>query len=551
MSALLTPEPQVLSTLNADGSRRWLKPRLAPGRFWHMRRITAYFLLAVFTLTPYIHINGKPAVLADIINREFTFFGKTFLPTDSLLLALLVVGGFITIFFLTALFGRVWCGWACPQTVYMEFVFRPIERLLEGAPGRKGPTPEQLPARKAVKFIIFLLLSLFLAHTFLAYFVGVEQLRHWIFGSPFDHPIPFVVMAATTALMLFDFGYFREQMCIVACPYGRFQSVMLDRSSLIVSYDRNRGEPRGKAKAAPRDAVSLTVVKEEHACSGDCAKTGKAGCGGHKHDDHADAAPQLGDCIDCKMCVAVCPTGIDIRSGLQMECINCAQCIDACDEIMTKVGRPTGLIRYSSQAAIDASPRRIPSAGGCAAHDTAAPDAGSAPRPPSRFRPRVVIYPIILTAIAAAFITLLITAKPADISLLRGRGLPFNQLPSGEISNQLSLKITNRTGLESTFSVSIVSPANATLVGDLATMTVAPGKYQTQGLTVSLPFKAFEKGRCDATFVVTDNLGRTQQVVYRLLGPEHEIHINDHLGEHDSRQNSNDKKEHDSKEDHK
>lgn len=320
--------PRVLATLNDDGSRRWLKPRVSPGRFLSRRRAVAYGLILLFTAIPYIQVGGRPLVLLDLPARRFTIFGVTFLPTDTVLLALFMVSVFVGVFLLTALLGRVWCGWACPQTVYMEFVYRPIERLLEGSPGRrrKGVLAES-GVGKVLKFGAFLVVSLFLAHTFLAYFVGVERLAHWVTRSPLEHPSGFLIVAAVTGLMLFDFGYFREQMCLVACPYGRFQSALLDRSSLIVSYDRKRGEPRG------RKTVSLPLV------------------------DGAGSA--RGDCVDCGLCVATCPTGIDIREGLQMECVHCAQCIDACDAVMTKLGMPRGLIRYSSQDAIEGKQARF------------------------------------------------------------------------------------------------------------------------------------------------------------------------------------------------
>jgi cytochrome c oxidase accessory protein FixG len=339
-----------------DGSRRWLHPRLARGPYLRARRILAYALIAVFTLLPYLKIRGKPAVLLDLPDREFTIFGFTFLPTDTLLLALALLTLVLGICLVTALAGRMWCGWMCPQTVYMEFVFRPIERLFDGPPGaRHRPGKKRTMPRTVAKYIVFLVISAYLAHTFLAYFVGVEALAQWVRRSPLEHPVSFLIMLAVTGLMVFDFVYFREQMCIVACPYGRFQSVMLDRDSLIVSYDPRRGEPRGKL---------------------------------------ADRKPETlhGDCIDCGLCADTCPTGIDIRDGLQLECIACTQCIDACNGVMQHIGKPKGLIRLSSQAAIEGHPGRW-------------------------LRLRVILYPALMVLLSAIFLVILCTKKSADVTI--------------------------------------------------------------------------------------------------------------------------------------
>ena len=303
-SSLTPPEDRVLTTLDADGSRHWIYPKLAQGTFLRWRRVVAYLLIALYTLLPFISIGGKPTILLDIVHGEFTFFGFTFLPTDMVLLAIFVVTLFLTLFFVTAIAGRVWCGWACPQTVYMEFVFRPIERLCTGTTGvGNKPKKNVAPWRIAAMYFLYLLICLHLSHTFLSYFVGVKNLHDWIWTSPpWQHPGAFAVVAFITGLMMFDFCYWREQLCIIGCPYGRFQSVLLDRGSATIGYDCHKGEPRGRG----RD-------REEK---------------------------KLGHCVDCHLCVDVCPTGIDIRDGLQLECIGCAQCIDICDQVMDK-NQPT------------------------------------------------------------------------------------------------------------------------------------------------------------------------------------------------------------------
>jgi cytochrome c oxidase accessory protein FixG len=297
---------RVLPTLNTDGSRRQIRPRAFEGRFWRARRPVALGLILLFTGLPFLHVAGKPAVLLDIAAREFTFFGTTFRATDGVLLMLALLTIFVGIFLVTAWVGRAWCGWACPQTVYMEFLFRPLERWLEGGLNAQKQLDRNGPNwRRALKYGVFALLALGLAHVFLAYFVGLERLVHWVTRSPFEHPSGFLVVGTTALLIFADFGYFREQMCTIACPYARLQAALLDPSSLIIGYDRGRGEPRGRGE-------------------------------------------QKGDCVDCGACVVACPTGIDIREGLQLECIACAQCVDACDSVMLKFHRPLGLIRYAA-----------------------------------------------------------------------------------------------------------------------------------------------------------------------------------------------------------
>lgn len=447
MSGFSPAPEQVLATLNKDGSRRWLRPRVSKGRFYKRRLVLAWLLMGVFVALPNLTIGGRPAVLIDLAHRELALFGARFLATDTLLLMLLMVAIFVGVFLLTALYGRVWCGWACPQTIYLEFLFRPIERLAEG--GRRGTS--SIPRRTA-KLVAFGLVSLLLAHTFLAYFVGVEELGRWMRQSPFQHPASFLVMAATAALVFFDFASFREQMCSVACPYGRFQSVLLDKQSLIVGYDAARGEPRGKPGATK------------------------------------------GDCVDCGACVTTCPTGLDIRQGFQMECIHCTQCIDACDAIMDRLGRPRGLVKYTSQDELAGAPRRF-------------------------LRPRVVIYPLILIGVVGALIFASAERKAADVTVLRDRGAPYALLPSGQVSNALRIKVVNRTEAPKRYLIEVLGIDGVELVAPENPIALGPGQSATANVFVVAKKADFASGDRDVTVRVGDGEGFTEDVSYRLFGP--------------------------------
>lgn len=459
MSNLLPAPEHVLSTLEGDGSRRWLKPKLSKGKLLERRRWMAYGLIAIFTLIPFVKINGTPLVLLDIPARRFTILAYTFLPTDTLLLAIFMVGALLTVFVFTTLFGRVWCGWACPQTVYMEFLFRPIERFFEGTIGRGGERTQVSAWRTTGKYLVYFVCCVYLANTFLAYFIGVDRLKVWVTQSPLEHPVPFLVMSFVTAAMLVDFCYFREQLCLIACPYGRFQSVLLDRNSLIVAYDEKRGEPRGKMK------------KQSPA-----------------------HLPVLGDCIDCGNCVTTCPTGIDIRQGLQMECINCTQCIDACNLVMKKIGREPNLIRYSSQARDSGHPSRL-------------------------FRARTVIYPLLLSGVITAFVTVFMSTKSFEAIVLREPGNPYVLTEDREVRNLIRLKLTNRTDQPMSFAVNVVEPAGARLVIQETELQIPNRETSQFHASILSPQSIFYKGQSDAILEIVNQEGISRSVKLKLLGP--------------------------------
>jgi cytochrome c oxidase accessory protein FixG len=450
---------RVLATLNEDGSRRWIRPRPSHGPWWRRRRVVASALITLFLGLPHLRWQGRPWLLLDLPHREFVILGTTFLPTDTLLLMLLFVSVLIGIFLVTALFGRAWCGWACPQTVWMEFLFRPIERWVEGGPMASRVLDRDrrwFAPRRVLKYVLYAGLSIVLGNTFLSYFVGTDALRHWIAHTPAAHPTAFLVMAGVSAAVFIDFTWFREQTCLVACPYGRWQSALLDRQSLIVAYDPHRGEPRGHGTGA-------------------------------RHG--------LGDCLDCRACVQTCPTGIDIRDGLQMECIHCTQCADACDAVMQKVGRPTGLIRYTSQDALAGQVRRL-------------------------LRPRTILYPLAFAGFFGAFILSLALRASAEVTVLGGIGAPFTRDAAGEVINQVRFRIGNHTRERRHYRLSYLDETGARLIAPENPVTVPAGETVTTSVFVVQAADRFEGGARRVRFRITDGESFTREYPWLLLGPE-------------------------------
>jgi cytochrome c oxidase accessory protein FixG len=450
------PSERVLPTLNADGTRRLIRPRLYVGPKLRARRVVAWVLMATFVLLPWARWNGKPLVLLDVLRREFTLFGRTFLATDGVLLMLLLLSIFAAVLLVTALAGRAWCGWACPQTVYMEFLYRPIERWFEGKRERQLELDRNGPNfRRIAKNGVFLVISVLLGNTFLAYFVGTDALRTWVSRSPSDHPEPFLLMAVVSLLAFVDFAYFREQMCTVACPYARLQSVLVDRRSLIVGYDVLRGEPRGKGKPKPGD----------------------------------------GDCIDCNACVVTCPTGIDIRQGLQLECIACAQCADACDSIMARIKKPPGLIRYAAQETLESGRRH------------------------GWLRPRVVIYTGMLCVALIALTLSAGTKSVAEVTVLRSVGAPF-ELREGMAMNQIRVKVQNREDDLRRYRIELLDAPGARLVAPENPLPVKAHEQRTTTLFVLAAPDDLPAGKRAIRLRVSDGEGFARELPYVLLGPE-------------------------------
>jgi len=431
---------EALTSLDAKGRRKWIYPAHVRGAFMRWRQITGYVLILVYFITPWLKVNGMQAILLQIPERRFILFGYVFWPQELFYLVFLLLGLALALFFFTALMGRLWCGWFCPQTVFMEEIFRKVEEWIEGTHTERarrdaGPMTLDKATRKVVKHGFYALFSAHVANTFIAYFVGVDNLRHWTFQSPTEHWTAFLIMAAITLVFYFDFAWFREQFCVVVCPYARFQSVLTDAHTLQVGYDLVRGEPRGKL--------------------------GKT----------------TGDCVDCKRCVAVCPTGIDIRDGFQLECIGCSRCIDACNDIMARVDKPKGLIRYDSLARLS----------GAATH---------------WLRPRVVIYSVLLVATMVAMAVALERRPELDMSIVRPPGNPFQVLPGGEISNHFTLRLHNREDNPHEYTVKALGPTGLRLVLPGNPLTVGGNNQLRSEAFVMLPQGAVASGKTGIRFQV-------------------------------------------------
>lgn len=376
-----------ISTINKEGKRAWIYPKKPSGRYFRARTILSLFFLVMLFGWPFIKVNGYPFMLFNIIERKFILFGIPFWPQDFFLFVLAMLTFIVFIILFTVIFGRVWCGWACPQTIFMEMVFRKIEYWIEGDYMQQKNldssawTTEKI-VKKSVKYSIFFLLSFLIANTFLAYIISLDQLKLLVTDGPFAHPAGFIALIFFTFVFFLVYTRFREQACIVVCPYGRLQGVLLDRDSLVVGYDYKRGEPRGKI---------------------------------HKNENR-----ELGDCIDCKQCVHVCPTGIDIRNGTQLECVNCTACIDACDDVMDHVGFKRGLVRITSENMI-------------------------AGKTKFRFTPRIIGYSVVLFILLTTVTSLLAFRSDVETTILRTPGLLYQKFDGGLVGNLYNIQIVNKT----------------------------------------------------------------------------------------------------------
>lgn len=378
-----------IATINEEGKRNFIHPKKPEGRYTNYRTYVSWFLLAILFASPFIKINGNQFLLFNIIDRKFNIFGQPFWPQDFYLLVLSLLVSIVFIILFTVIFGRIFCGWMCPQTIFMEMVFRKIEYWIEGDRNKQikldkqGWNGEKI-WKKGIKWTLFALVSFLIANAFLAYFIGGDILIQHIMDGPFAHVDTFIKLLVFTTVFYFVFAWFREQVCIIACPYGRLQSVLLDNKSIVVAYDHKRGENRQKLR---------------------------------KNEDRVEK--EYGDCIDCKQCVLVCPTGIDIRNGTQLECVNCTACIDACDSIMDRVGFDRGLIRYASENNIENGEK-------------------------FSYNTRIISYIIVLTLLFSFFVTLLFLRNDVQANFLHLPGQLYST-EGEQVSNVYTFKLINKT----------------------------------------------------------------------------------------------------------
>jgi cytochrome c oxidase accessory protein FixG len=414
-----------IATVDEHGKRIWVYPKKPKGRYNNYRIVFTLALLGIFFAGPFIKIGGQPLLLLNIFERKFVILGQAFWPQDFFILALTLVTFFVFIILFTVVFGRLWCGWACPQTLFLEMVFRKIEYWIEGDAGQqrkldKAPWTRDKLLKKGSKHLIYVLISILIAHTAMAYLIGIEEVVIIVSQSPAKNLSGFIGLMAFTGIFYWVFAFFREQACVVVCPYGRLQGVLLVKDSIVVAYDWLRGEPRGKLKK------------------------------------NAKEAPK-GDCIDCKLCVHVCPTGIDIRNGTQLECINCTACIDACDEVMVKINKPKGLIRYASYNGIKEGISKI-------------------------FDARVIGYSVVLVGLIAMLSAFIMTRDDVAVTILKVPGQLFQRTDDDQISNLYNIQFLNKTFEEQVITLDISGdmPASIEQVGK--TQVVVPSNEIYKGV---------------------------------------------------------------------
>ncbi len=457
-----------IGTITEEGKRNWIFPKKPSGKFYKYRTQLSWLLLACLFSFPFLKVNGNQFLLFNVLDRKFNIFGFPFWPQDFHLLVMAMIIGVLFIVLFTVVFGRIFCGWICPQTIFMEMVFRKIEYAIEGDRGaqirlNKQPWNSEKIRKKVLKWLIFYSISFLIANVFLAYFIGGDVLLHYVFVEPFSHISALVALLIFSTVFFFVFAWFREQVCVIACPYGRLQGVLLDNKTVNIAYDYVRGEKKeGRAK----------FKKNE-----DRPASGK------------------GDCIDCFQCVQVCPTGIDIRNGTQLECVNCTACIDACDFMMEKVNLPKGLIRYDSEDNISKGEKVI-------------------------FTTRTKAYSLVLLLLLGVLSVMLFLRNDVEASLIKLPGQLYEKKANNIISNVFTYKLVNKTSNDITdLEFKLLSHKGTIKVVGITEIELSKQSLATGTLFIEIPKSELKNDREKIKVGVFSNGKKIETTSTNFLGP--------------------------------
>ncbi len=474
-----------VATITSEGKRNFINPKKPKGRLFNLRTAFSIFYLLIFFTLPFIKVHDAPLFMFNVLERKFIFFGVTFWPQDFFIFAIGFLTFIVFIILFTVVFGRIFCGWACPQTIFMEMVFRKIEYWIDGDSFKQKqlramPWNAEKIRKRTLKFVLFFAISFLIANFFLAYLISMDELIGYI-ENPGEHIGTLVSLLVFTTVFFFVYWWFREQVCIVVCPYGRLQGVLLDKNSIVVAYDHVRGEPRGKLKKAADHDCKCTDCKEDGACKSIAEKF--------------EAYTRQGDCIDCYACVRVCPTGIDIRNGTQLECVNCTACIDACDDIMVKVDKPKGLIRYASENSITSGVKL-------------------------KFNARIKAYTSVLLVLLSLLAFLLVSRTDLDVTLMRTSGMTFTKLPDGRISNLYNLKLVNKTHEDIDFTLKLENlPGEIEYVGSGA-LKIKKEDYAHLQFFVKLKKADIRNWKTEVKIGVYAGNEKLKTITAKFIGPE-------------------------------
>ena len=451
-----------IATINEEGKRNKIFPKKVTGKYNTARKYVAWVLLVLLFTAPWITIGGQPLFMIDVIDRKFVLLGQIFRPADTFIFVLLMISGVVSVIVFTVAFGRIFCGWICPQTIFLEQVYRRIEYWIEGDRNRQLKLERQewnfeKIWKKGVKNLLFYAIAFVVSNVFLQYLVGIDRWKLFLSEGPNTHLGTFSAIVVFSFVFYLVFAWFREQACIVVCPYGRLQGVLLDRNSLVIIYDWIRGEPRAKGKRKAENE-------------------------------------EKGDCVDCGLCVQVCPTGIDIRNGTQLECVNCTACIDVCDSVMEKVGLEPGLIRFDSTNGVEQGKRQI-------------------------MTPRVWAYIGVLVAMIGVVITMLATRSEVETMVLRMPGKLFEKNGT-TIENAYNFTVINKTDAQKAVYLELIEPEGTIRLTGGDSIVMMPEGIVHGALIVAIERAELKEEKTKVVFRITDNKGfEIDRVKTNFLGP--------------------------------